>query len=192
MSFKPSFVIEQARNWALAEFKNIQHGPFPYSTHLVAVAGLVSCYSRDPDVIAAAWLHDMIEAHRDQYTIADVIHMTNDRVGYLVDLLTDPLGPRSLAKQVSLGRIAGEPDAVLIKICDRFHNQATSILDRSEKYCKMYVSEFESFTERLGPGTTFEMDELLRMLLHQKWAMQKVIKEVDASPVNHHEMSSLT
>lgn len=143
------YVIDSARKWALAEFEGVKHGPLPYGNHLVAVAGLVSCFTRDENVIAAAWLHDIVEDFREQFTIDDVRHMTNDRVATLVDLLTDPPGPRELVKPLSLRRIASDFDAILIKLCDRYHNQSTSLLDRAPKFLNLYTSEFGEFNDTL-------------------------------------------
>lgn len=137
-------IIDSARKLALAEHAKHLHGVLPYSYHLVAVTGLVSCFSNDPDVIAAAWLHDIVEDCPD-IDLEVVEAMTNQRVRNIVDRLSDPPGPRSLAKQISLPRIAACKDASLIKLADRYHNQASTLLDQSTKYAKMYASELPVF-----------------------------------------------
>jgi (p)ppGpp synthase/HD superfamily hydrolase len=112
----------------------------------VAVTGIVSCYTQNPDVIAAAWLHDIVEDCED--IDLDVVEaMTNRRVREIVDLLTDPPGPRALAKQVSLPRVARDPDAALIKLADRYHNQASTIIQRSQRFARMYLAEYDAFIE---------------------------------------------
>jgi len=172
------FVIDSSRKWALAEFEAMKHGPLPYSTHLTAVAGIVACYTRDEDVIAAAWLHDIVEDFRDQFTVADVRHMTNDRVATLVDLLTDPVGPRKLVKPISLARIAKDADACLIKCADRFHNQSTAIIDShgvGRRFVKMYVDEFEDFSTALFPSIPYREYHPLIAGLEDQYAVMKMI-----------------
>lgn len=142
-------IIDSARKLALAEHAKHKHGVLPYSYHLVAVTGLVSCYSNDPDVIAAAWLHDVVEDCPD-IDLDVVEQMTNTRVRNIVDRLTDPPGPRALTKKISLPRIAGCEDASLIKLADRYHNHASTILDRSTKYAGMYLREFPVFHDTLS------------------------------------------
>lgn len=139
-------IIDSARKMALAEHAKQKHGILPYSYHLVAVTGIVSCYSNDPEVIAAAWLHDIVE-DCESIDLDIVEQMTSHRVRNIVDRLTDPEGPRKLAKQVSMPRIAACEDASLIKIADRFHNHASTILDNSAKYAGMYANEFPAFVE---------------------------------------------
>lgn len=164
-------VIDSARKLALAEHAKHLHGKLPYSYHLVAVAGLVSCFTTDPDVIAAAWLHDIVEDCPD--IDLDVVEaMTNARVRDLVDRLTDPPGPRALAKQVSLPRILASREASIIKLADRYHNHASTIMDRSEKYANLYLSEIDTFVDSFlnaGHGIL-----LLRMVHEQKEFLTRV------------------
>lgn len=175
------YVIDSARKWALAEFEAIKHGPLPYSVHLTAVAGIVACYTRKEDVIAAAWLHDIVEDFREQFTIDDVLHMTNHRVAHLVDLLTDPPGPRALVKQVSLQRISTDMDACLIKLADRHHNQGTAILDADNggmKYVAMYHREFPAFRDALFPSVQHltHMKSLMAGLVGQYVIMEELLE----------------
>lgn len=140
-------IIDSARKLALAEHADHIHGDFPYSYHLVAVAGIVSCYTTDPDVIAAAWLHDIVEDCPD-IDLDVVEQMTNVRVRDIVDRLTDPPGPRILAKQRSLPRILQSREASLIKLADRYHNHASTILHRSKRFADLYLAEFDEFAPK--------------------------------------------
>jgi hypothetical protein len=184
MKSTENHIVAKARRWAIAEFTHLTHGKLPYETHLAAVAGLVSCYTRDGDVIAAAWLHDLVEDFREQFTVADVRTMTNDRVAHLVDLLTDPPGPRALVKQISLERIATDEDASLIKLCDRFHNQSTTIIDGKPKFLNMYVAEFDHFIGTIG-GPFHEkllVAPLLEALYKQNFQMREMIRQLNIAP----------
>jgi (p)ppGpp synthase/HD superfamily hydrolase len=148
-------IIDSARRLALAEHAKHHHGTLPYSYHLTAVAGLTACFTTDPEVIAAAWLHDIVEDCPD-IDLEVVEQMTSARTSYIVDLLTDPPGlSRAEAKAIALPRIASDPDAVLIKLCDRFHNHASTIMDGSQKHARIYFSEIVNFIAVLGPPMHF-------------------------------------
>lgn len=166
-------IIDSARHLALAEHAKQRHGILPYSYHLVAVAGIVSCYTTDPEVIAAAWLHDIVEDCED-IDLDIVEQMTNRRVAEIVDRLTDPPGPRILAKQQSMPRILACPDASLIKQADRFHNHASTIMDGSVKYARMYLNEFESFCGGFMRSMT-ATPMLFDMIQSQKWYLQRIV-----------------
>lgn len=166
-------IIDSARKLAFAEHAKHMHGGLPYSYHLVAVAGIVSCYTTDPEVIAAAWLHDIVEDCED-IDLDVVEQMTSARVRDIVDRLTDPTGPRILAKQVSMPRILACKDASLVKQADRFHNHASTILDGSPKYARLYLNEFDSFcTGFIRSGTAVPM--LLDNIQSQKWYLQRIV-----------------
>jgi len=165
-------IIDSARKMALAEHAKHKHGRLPYSYHLVAVAGIVSCYTTDPEVIAAAWLHDIVEDCPD-IDLDVVEHMTSQRVRAIVDVLTDPPGPRELAKKVSMPRILRSPYASLIKQADRFHNHASTILDRSAKHAKIYAEEFDDFVGGfIRAGTAVPM--LIDNIEAQKWKLRGI------------------
>lgn len=166
-------IIDSARKLALAEHAKHMHGDLPYSYHLVAVAGIVSCYTMDPEVIAAAWLHDIVEDCPD-IDLDVVEQMTSARVRDIVDRLTDPPGPRVLAKQKSMPRILACKDASLVKQADRFHNHASTIMESSEKYARTYLNEFDDFcTGFIRAQTATPM--LFDLIQSQKWYLQRIV-----------------
>jgi (p)ppGpp synthase/HD superfamily hydrolase len=169
-------VIDSARKLALAEHAKHKHGALPYSYHLVAVAGIVSCYTTDPDVIAAAWLHDIVE-DCESIDLEVVEAMTNARVADIVDRLTDPPGPRELAKQVSMPRILRSKEASLIKQADRYHNHASTILDRSVKHAKLYFAEVDDFVDGfMSAGTA--VHPLILQILNQRHALHQLSRHI--------------
>ncbi|MDA8142023.1 MAG: HD domain-containing protein, partial [Desulfobacteraceae bacterium] len=58
-------LIRKARQYATEAHQGIDHfrkyTHQPYQVHLQAVAKLVAQFSDDPKMIAAAWLHDVVE-----------------------------------------------------------------------------------------------------------------------------------
>lgn len=167
-------IIDSARRLALSEHAKHTHGKLPYSYHLTAVAGLVSCFTIDPEVIAAAWLHDIVEDCPD-IDLEVVEKMTTPRTAALVDLLTDPSGlSRAEGKLISLPRIAGDPQAMLIKCADRYHNHASTIMDRSQKHARVYAAEFDTFiTTFIRAGCACP---LLDMVIRQGAELRRIIR----------------
>lgn len=173
-------IIDSARKLALAEHCKHKHGVLPYSYHLTAVAGIVSCFTTDPEVIAAAWLHDVVEDCPDIDTEI-VERMTSARTASIVDLLTDPPGyNRRAAKAIALPRIAADPDATLVKLADRYHNQASTIMDRSQKHARMYFSELVQFLNILDYRAYPQTDPRWKfaMLYHMVEEQRKGLFEV--------------
>lgn len=145
-------LIAGARKLALASHEKHLHGDMSYGEfHLTAVAGLVACFTKDPEVIAAAWLHDVVEdCIEDGIDLEVVEKMTTARTAHLVDLLTDPPGKnRKERKALSMPRIAVDREASLIKGADRFHNHASTIMDNSVRFAGLYFKEFDHFMDTL-------------------------------------------
>lgn len=154
-------IIRSARKLAFAEYSVHKHGGLPYAEyHLVAVVGVVACFSRDPEVIAAAWLHDIVEDCPD-IDLEVVERMTTPRVAHLVDLLTDPPGPRAASKAISLPRVASDVDACLIKGADRYHNHASTIMQRHPKFSQVYHDEFPQLMQFIGNNLPRGLVEML-------------------------------
>jgi (p)ppGpp synthase/HD superfamily hydrolase len=152
-----------AAAFALERHGAQDHGCLKISDHLADVAFNVRKhydphlnFSDPEEVIAAAWLHDVCE---DTFTASDEIcGRFGDRVGDLVELVTDKSGRNRLEKHLkTYHAIRRDPDAILIKLCDRRHNHARSI-KYGEKYAIMYAREFLYFKFALyNPGQFVEL-----------------------------------
>lgn len=111
----------------------------PYAEHPAAVVRLLSGYTDDDYLLAAAWLHDTMEdcgvsyeelaAEFGPYVASLVFQLTNDeaeknflgKVRYMI------------RKLCSL-----PPDALMIKLCDMLHNMTeTRSRPQAEKYMKI-------------------------------------------------------
>lgn len=120
----------------------------PYVSHSIAVAQIVTELGGDPDVVAAALLHDVLEDAPDRVTPQDIEQMVGRQVLDLVTGLTKLEADESEADR-SLAAVAGgqrllpkerqEAEAIqrlftwatrdtrvlLLKIADRLHNMRT-------------------------------------------------------------------
>jgi (p)ppGpp synthase/HD superfamily hydrolase len=102
----------------------------PYVEHLLEALEVlvVGAGVTDPDVLAAAILHDVIED--THCTAADIAARFGPRVAELVGWVTIPEPARGedrwTVKQASLLRLADAPrDAILVKLADRVSNVQT-------------------------------------------------------------------
>lgn len=151
MTFKVKTRIKNsdcaAEAFALERHGKQKHGCLNISDHLRDVAENVRKhydphinYSDVGEIVAAAWLHDVVE---DTATTSDEIcDVFGDRVGTLVELLTDKAGKNRVERHLKTYHlIRRDPDATLIKLCDRRHNQARSI-EYGERWAIMYQREY--------------------------------------------------
>jgi guanosine-3',5'-bis(diphosphate) 3'-pyrophosphohydrolase len=117
-------------------FASDQHGDqrrptgVPYVEHLLEALEVlvVGAGVTNPDVLAAAILHDVIED--TNCTAADIAARFGPRVAELVGWVTIPKPARDedrwTVKQASLLRLADAPrDAILVKLADRVSNVQT-------------------------------------------------------------------
>jgi len=115
----------------------------PYYYHTFEVALFVACWRQDPELIAAALLHDTVE---DTFTtIEDIRREFGDRVARLVDDLTDVSKPsdgnRKARKAIDRAHTAAaHPDAKTIKLCDLMSN-TRSIAQHDPKFGVPYLEE---------------------------------------------------
>lgn len=140
-----------AREFALAQHGDQEHGSLQIINHLDAVVAMVgahapSYWSREDldDARTAAYLHDIVED--TPVTLAQVEDVFGPHVRRLVDAVTDMPGDNRYERHLGTYyriRDLGE-QATLIKLCDRWHNQARSIVF-SERYLTMYRGEYLYF-----------------------------------------------
>lgn len=147
-----------ARDFAIERHGDQDHGCLKIADHLANVHEHVVMHY-DPDVnigtleevASAAWLHDIIE---DTDTCPDEIYERfGQRVGEITDIITDKAGKNRLERHLrTYHMIRRDPDALLIKLCDRRHNQERS-LAHGEHWLAMYLKEYTYFKFALwDPG----------------------------------------
>lgn len=113
----------------------------PYFLHPLAVASKLEEFTDDQEILAAAFLHDVVED--TPMAIYDVRNEFGDRVAELVWLLTDlPMpGNRAERKAFQRARLAGGPaEAQDIKLVDMWHN-APSIIEHDPSFAPTFCAE---------------------------------------------------
>lgn len=140
-------VVTRAELFAVAAHRAIGHrrkytGEC-YTVHLREVAELVAQHGGTPPMVAAAWLHDVVED--THVTQEDVAEWFDPEVSELVDWLTDVSKPedgnRALRKAMDRDHLARAPkDAQTIKYCDLISN-ARSIAKHDRAFAKVFLRE---------------------------------------------------
>lgn len=126
----------------------------PYEVHLKEVAELVASVTTDPEMIAAAWLHDAVE---DTPTTFDDIEQTfGPGVMQLVMELTDVSRPsdgnRARRKAIDLEHTAlASPRAKTIKLADIIDN-SLDICRHDPRFGRIYLAEMSALMKVLKEG----------------------------------------
>jgi len=126
----------------------------PYWTHPAAVAALVSTVTADAEIIAAAYLHDVVED--TSVSLEEIREAFGDRVASLVENLTDVSKPEhgNRAARKFIDRMHtknAHPDAKTIKLADLIDN-AKSIQLHDEAFAAVYMAEKRALLTVLGDG----------------------------------------
>lgn len=151
-------LIARAREYAVSAHARInqlrKYSLQPYDVHLRAVAGLVASVGADRAMIAAAWLHDIVED--TPATFEDIEREFGPDVVGLVKELTDVSKPgdgnRAARKALDREHLArGSARAKTIKLADIIDN-CTDICRHDPKFGRVYLAEARSLLEVLREG----------------------------------------
>ncbi len=151
-------IVKKAKLFATQAHRRIdqrrKYSKQPYDVHLKAVAEVVSSVTDDPEMIAAAWLHDVVED--TPATIEDIEREFGPKVAALVTQLTDVSRPgdgnRSARKAIDREHTAhASTQAKTIKLADLIDN-ARDICKNDPKFAPTYLAEMGSLLEILKEG----------------------------------------
>lgn len=142
----------------------------PYIVHPDEVAGIVASVTDDQAMIAAAYLHDVVED--TAVSLDRVRELFGDDVAGLVEMLTDVSKPedgnRKARKAIDRNHTASaSPRAKTIKLADLISNTA-SIVTHDAEFAKVYLAEKRLLLDVLREGDATLYAEALRLVnLHQ-------------------------
>ncbi|MDR3488794.1 MAG: HD domain-containing protein [Bradyrhizobium sp.] len=154
-----------ARNYATAAHESIdQRRKFtgePYIVHPAAVVELVRSMPHDDAMLAAAWLHDVVEdtnlCQQHKLTRAEKIMIigglfgddVGTLVGWLTDVATPADGDRATRKALNRAHSAAAPArAQTIKVADVIDNSRT-IAALDPEFARVYLPEKAALVEVL-------------------------------------------
>ena len=152
-------VVRKAQVYAMAAHAAVgqkrKYTGEPYIVHPAEVAKIVaSVPGATPDMVAAAWLHDVIEDTGCTFTD---VHMAfgidiATLVGWLTDVSKPEDGPRWYRKKMDREHTAQAPaEAQTIKLADLISN-SRSIMEHDPKFAKVYLEEKRMLLEVLTKG----------------------------------------
>ena len=153
-------LVERAREYAINAHKRIDHRrkytQHPYSVHLAEVAKHVSSVTDDPDLIAAAWLHDVVED--TSATLYDIELEFGKAIAELVEDLTDVSKPsdgnRATRKAIDRQHLTqASPGAKTVKLADLIDN-CQDICKNDKRFAKVFLEEMDPLLSVLQEGDT--------------------------------------
>ncbi len=127
----------------------------PYHVHCKSVANAVASKTKDDRVVAAAYLHDVLEdTNADEKVMRRKFgDFVMDMVVELTDVFTTDQFPylnRKIRKELECLRMKKmSPNAKLIKRCDITDN-TTSIVAHDPKFAETYLVEKAAVLEAIG------------------------------------------
>jgi len=151
-------IVEQARVFAVAAHaatgQNRKYTGEDYIHHPAAVVEIVRSVPHTPEMLAAAWLHDVVED--TGVTLDDIRAEFGDAVADLVSHLTDASKPadgnRAARKAIDREHTAqASPQAKTIKLADLIDN-TRSIVAHDPDFARLYLQEKALLLEVLREG----------------------------------------
>lgn len=166
---------EFAIHWH-CEVNKQMYGNERYSKHLEDVVGLVKkylkandalhtnsstiVYSDRPTILAAAWLHDVVE-DCEQVSLDDIEEEFGVYVAKFVGALTAPKGTRKEKVEKGYYRnLRDLPVPLFIKLCDRLANVRSAIVSGNTRLLKMYAKEHNELV-RAASGACYSDARLI-------------------------------
>lgn len=133
----------QAMAFAQQKHRGQMYGRQPYFAHLASVVGVLMDFGfgTDQEIIAAGWLHDVIE---DQdVTFWELDGLFGNRVAQLVNAVSGE-GVNRATRNLSIrGKIMHCTEAAIVKLADRIANVEQA--EPGSRHFVMYLSELPEF-----------------------------------------------
>lgn len=158
---------QRAQRLAAHYHQGQSYGEKPYTAHLADVVAVLKRFGvTNPVLLAAGWLHDAIED--TSVTFEQLEAEFGQDVANLVAAVTSESGSNRKERNAKTYlKIRENPDAVVLKLCDRIANVEASLQTHPPKL-KMYRSEFPTFQAALkqeGAGQKLweHLEELVKL-----------------------------
>ncbi len=144
----------------------------PYIVHPGHVAEIVGSVTSDPVIIAAAWLHDVVED--TDVTQAEIERDFGPEVAEIVDSVTKVADGTDIGREraalINIEHAShGSPSAKTVKLADVIDN-VSDIVEHDREFARVYLMEKKMLMEHLKEGdpTLYgKATELLNLLLDE-------------------------
>ena len=157
-------MVEKARVFATAAHAAVaqlrKYTNEPYIVHPAEVVSIVKRVPHTDEMLAAAWLHDVVE---DTGVTIETIRAefgeeVAELVGWLTDVSRPEQGNRATRKAIDRAHTAMAPaQAQTIKLADLISN-TRSIVQHDEKFAKTYLEEKRLLLEVMTKGNATLME----------------------------------
>jgi (p)ppGpp synthase/HD superfamily hydrolase len=172
-------VVQKAQVFAIAAHSAVQqkrkYTGEPYFVHPAEVARIVAGVpGSTPDMVAAAWLHDVVED--TDCTFTDIHMAFGIDIATLVQWLTDVSKPedgnRAVRKAIDRAHTAEAPaEAQTVKVCDLLSN-TKSIVAHDPEFARVYLAEKRELLAVLTKAHPDVLAEAYRVLDNSEKALQ--------------------
>lgn len=163
-------MINTAKYFAIAAHQAIgqkrKYTGEPYWHHPERVVEIISMVDHTPMMIAAAWLHDVVED--TDVCMDDIVEFFGQDIADIVDALTDTPteeggANRANRKGMDRARLARAGyEAQTIKLADLIDNTST-ITQHDPKFAKLYLKEKRDLLDVLKHGNSHLWDTANRL-----------------------------
>jgi (p)ppGpp synthase/HD superfamily hydrolase len=126
----------------------------PYIVHPAEVVSIVSTVEHTDAMLAAAWLHDVVEdtGVTPETVRAEFGEEVAELVGWLTDVSRPEQGNRATRKAIDRAHTAMAPAAAqTVKLADLISN-TRSIMEHDETFAKTYLAEKKLLLEVMTKG----------------------------------------
>lgn len=151
-------ILRRAEQFAIGTHRRVdqrrKYTDQPYDAHLRAVVEIVETVTSDPEVLAAAWLHDAIEDTPATYDDIEREFGTEvaDLVAELSDVSRASDGNRAVRKSIDRAHLArASARAKTVKLADLIDN-TRDIVKHDPRFGRVFVTEAASLLEVLEDG----------------------------------------
>lgn len=151
-------IVERARVFATAAHSAVaqlrKYTGEPYIVHPAEVVRIVSTVAHTDAMLAAAWLHDVVEdtGVTNEVIRAEFGDEVAELVGWLTDVSRPEQGNRAVRKAIDRAHSAMAPAAAqTVKLADLISN-TRSIIAHDEKFARTYLEEKRLLLEVMTKG----------------------------------------
>lgn len=157
--------VEKARIFATAAHAAVdqrrKYTGEPYIVHPAEVASIVKSVGGTPEMICAAWLHDVVEDTKvtNEIITQEFGSIIGGLVGWLTDISKPEYGNREFRKRMDREYIFNAPaEAQTVKLADLISNSKSIIL-HDPNFAVTYLQEKRLLLEVLTKGDATLMAE---------------------------------
>ncbi len=142
-------IADAAKEFAIAQHGTQKYGDRPYSYHLAQVSQVLAefGYAGDEAIMAAGWLHDVLEDTPTTYEIL-ASEFGKETADIVFAVTSEPGENRADRFRKTALEIQSNKKALIVKLADRIANTEASLQSNPKLY-KMYLKEFPLFKQLL-------------------------------------------